>query len=154
VPKPVPKATPVSRPFWDAAAVGELHIQRCSGCGEHVFYPRRFCPHCGSPDLAWVRAGGRAVLDSYVISHVPGPGFADEVPYVIAIVRLEEGPRMLSRLAGVAPDPAVLELDMPLLVGFEPRGEMAVPVFHPAEAVHSAVDSAVHAVVRPAGDAA
>ncbi len=129
--KPVPSPTPTTRPFWDGAREGELRIQRCAACERHFFYPRVACPNCSSPDVSWVRASGRATLYSYIISHQPAPGFEDEVPFVIAIVQLEEGPRMLTNLVGIAPDPELLALDMPLEVVFEPRGEVTIPLFRP-----------------------
>jgi uncharacterized OB-fold protein len=132
--KAVPRPTPDTRPFWDGAAAGELRIQRCDGCGRHFFYPRPACPHCGSGDVAWVTATGRATLHSYVINHRPAPGFEDEAPYVIAIVELEEGVRMMSNLVGVPADPEHLPLDLPLRVVFEPRGDVRLPLFTPAEA--------------------
>jgi uncharacterized OB-fold protein len=131
--KPVPFAQPVSRPFWEGTQAGELRLQHCGSCGKHVFYPRPRCPSCGGDALTWQRVSGRARLHSYVINHMPMPGFAGDLPYVIAIVELEEGPRMMSNLIGVPADPAHLTLDMPLEVVFEARGEMMLPQFRPVE---------------------
>ncbi|MFJ8996189.1 Zn-ribbon domain-containing OB-fold protein [Streptomyces sp. NPDC102279] len=130
-PKPVPRPTDSTRPYWDAAARGELWIQRSVTTGAYVFYPRTVSPFGIHDELEWVRVSGLATLDSYVINHRPAPGF--EAPHVIAIVKLEEGPRMLSTVVGVDPVPEQLVLDMPLRVDFEPRGEMSLPVFRPAE---------------------
>ncbi|QBY55401.1 Zn-ribbon domain-containing OB-fold protein [Cupriavidus oxalaticus] len=129
--KPVPAPLPATRPFWEGAQAGELRVQLCDCCGKHVLYPRLRCPSCGADALSWVRASGRARLYSYVISHLAMPGWAGETPYVIAVVELEEGPRMMSSLVGVPADPAHLALDMPLEVAFEPRGETMLPVFKP-----------------------
>ncbi|GAA4532593.1 Zn-ribbon domain-containing OB-fold protein [Nonomuraea ferruginea] len=128
--KPVPRPTPDTQPFWDGTAAGELRIQRCLACERHYFYPRPSCPRCGSGSVEWVRASGRATLYSYVINHRPAPGF--EGPYAIAVVELEEGVRMMTNLVGVEPAPENLELDMPLRVTFEERGEVHVPLFEPA----------------------
>lgn len=130
--KPVPVPTPETQPFWDGCAVGELRIQRCLDCGGPYFYPRPVCPACGSARVEWFTASGDATLYSYVISHRPAPGFEDEVPYAIAVVQLAEGPRMMSNITGAPHSPEDLELDMPLRVTFEQRGEVAVPVFAPA----------------------
>lgn len=130
--KPAPVPTPETLPFWEGCAAGELRIQRCTSCGKHVFYPRPACPHCYSTDLEWVVSDGTATLHSYVISHRAGPGFAEEVPYVIAIVELPEGVRMMTNLVEVEADPEKLPLDMPLRVVFEPRGEVHLPLFAPA----------------------
>jgi uncharacterized OB-fold protein len=70
-------------------------------------------------------------LHSYLISHLAAEGFEDEVPYVIAIVELEEGPRMMTNLVGVPADPDALPLDLPLRVDFQDRGAVRVPVFRP-----------------------
>lgn len=126
-----PKPTPVTQPFWDGTKAGELRIQHCDDCGEHVFYPRSGCPYCASTALSWVTASGDATLDSYVISHHPAPGF--EAPYVIAIVKLAEGPRMLTNVVGVEPEPDDLPLDLPLRVTFEERGEQVLALFTPAK---------------------
>jgi len=75
---------------------------------------------------------GRGRLHTFLVSHQPAPGFEDEVPYVVALVQLDEGPRMMSNLVGVAPDPAVLTIDMPLEVVFETRGDVVLPMFRPA----------------------
>lgn len=131
-PKAVPVATPTTRPYWEGTQAGELRLQRCADCGHHFLYPRVRCPKCGSADAPWVRASGRAKLYSYVINHMPAPGWEADGPYVIALVQLEEGPRMMSSLVGVPPDPAHLVLDMPLQVRFEARGTMMLPVFAPA----------------------
>ncbi|MFB9837010.1 Zn-ribbon domain-containing OB-fold protein [Actinoallomurus acaciae] len=131
--KAIPRPTPETRPFWDGAAAGELRIQRCVACARHYFYPRPICPHCGSSDVEWVTASGRARLYSYVISHRPAPGFADDGPYAIAVVELEEGVRMMTNIVHTEITPANLELNMPLRVVFEPRGDVHVPLFEPTE---------------------
>jgi len=130
--KYVPVPTPATLPFWEGTQAGELRVQLCDCCGKHVFYPRLRCPECGADALSWVRTSGRARLYSYSISHVAMPGWAGETPYIIAVVELEEGPRMMTNLVGVPADPAHLTLDMPLEVVFEPRGEMMLPMFRPA----------------------
>lgn len=127
--EPVP--TPETAGYWEGTAAGELRVQRCSS-GHAVFPPRALCPECGLDDLQWVAASGRGTLHSYLVQHRPAPGWEDEVPYVVAIVKLEEGPQMMSNVVGVAPDPAQLPLDLPLVVDFVQRGEHALPVFRPA----------------------
>lgn len=131
--KMAPSPTPETKPYWDAAADGRLSVQRCQACSHVYFYPRDFCPACTSDRIEWIDCSGRATLYSYVIEHRPGPGYEDEVPFVVAAVQLEEGPRMMTNIVGVEPLPENLRLDMDLVVRFEPRGEMWVPVFAPAE---------------------
>ncbi len=129
----IPQASPETARFWEGTQNGELWIQRCKACNRLYFYPRPFCPHCNSDDVEWFQASGRARLVSYVISHRAMPGMTPPAPYVVALVELEEGPRMASNLVGVAPDPEQIALDMPLRVTFQRRGEMALPVFQPEE---------------------
>ncbi|MGV9868803.1 Zn-ribbon domain-containing OB-fold protein [Rhodococcus koreensis] len=127
--KPVPIPTPTTQPYWDGTARGELLIQRCVTTGRFFTYPRRFSPYVVNGDVEWVKASGRATLYSYVINHLPGPGYADEVPYVIGIVELEEGPRVLANILGVPPEPSALSIGMPLRAVFEPRGDLTVVQF-------------------------
>lgn len=128
----VPKPTPETQEFWDGAARGELRIQRCDDCDRAYFYPRPLCPHCGSENTDWFTASGRATLYSYSISMRSVYGY--EAPYSIAIVTLEEGPRMLTNIVDIEQTPEHLILDMPLEVRFENRGAHTVPVFAPAAA--------------------
>src|ERR1700730_5156052 len=132
--KLIPVPTPETQPFWDGCAEGVLRIQRCADCGRPYFYPRPVCPACASRNVAWFTASGRATLYSYVINHRPAPGFEDETPYAIAVVELEEGPRMMTNIVGLPATPEALQLDMPLQVRFERRGDVSLPVFGPAEA--------------------
>ena len=126
-----PQPTPDTAHYFEGTAQGELRIQRCRDCGNAFFYPRSGCPHCGSSDVDWEVASGRARLHTYVISHRAAPGFEGDVPYAIAVVELAEGPRMMTNVVGVANTPEALVLDMDLEVAFESRGEVAVPVFRP-----------------------
>ncbi len=130
--KPVPKPTPDSAPYWEDAARGVLSIQRCRECERPYFYPRSACPRCGSEDVEWFEASGRGTLHSYLIVHAPAPGFADIAPHAIAVVELEEGPRMMTNIIGIENTPELLQLDMPLEVAFVPRGDQMLPVFAPA----------------------
>jgi uncharacterized OB-fold protein len=130
--KATPRPTPETQPFWDGARAGELRIQRCIDCDRFYFYPRAFCPSCLSSNVEWVTASGRAKLHSYVINHRPAPGFEEEAPYAIAIVELDEGPRMMTNIVGVPNTPEDLVLDMELEVVFEEQGGMCVPRFRPA----------------------
>jgi uncharacterized OB-fold protein len=127
--RPLPRPTPETQHFWDGTAAGELRLQRCRGCDRTYFPPQPFCPGCGGEDVEVVLASGRGSLYSYVITHRAAPGF--EAPYVIAEVELAEGPRLLSNLVGLAPDPAELPLDLPLEVTFEAVGDVTLPRFRP-----------------------
>lgn len=128
--KPAPQPTPETQPFWDGTAAGELRLPRCVSCDRHYFPPRPFCPDCLSDDVVWEPVSGRGTLHTYVINHRAAPGF--EAPYAIAVVQLEEGPRMMSNIVGVEQTPDALELDMALEVTFEQRNDVILPVFRPA----------------------
>ena len=130
LPRPEPKPTPETAHFWDGTLAGELRLQRCRACGDAYFPPQPWCPHCASDEVEVFRASGRGTLYSYVVNHRPAPGF--EAPYVLAVVELEEGPRLLTNLVGVEPDPAALPLDLRVEVTFAPVGEAALPMFRPS----------------------
>jgi uncharacterized OB-fold protein len=121
-----------SRPFWDAARNGELLLKECGACGKVFHYPRPFCPHCWSEKVAWRRASGRATLYTFSTVHVNDlPPFKEMLPYVAAIVDLEEGVRMTTQLTHC--DAASLRIGMPLEVAFRPlTDDIVLPVFRPA----------------------
>ena len=127
VSRPEPKPTPETAHFWQGTSEGELRLQRCRECDQAYFPPQPFCPRCASDDVEVFRASGRGTLHSYVINHRAVPGFT--APYVIAVVELDEGPRLLTNLVDVEPDPDELPLDLPVEVVFETAGETAVPLF-------------------------
>ena len=96
--RPHPEPDGETLPFWEALAEGRLCIQRCGECHEYVFYPRSVCPHCMSAQLAWVLVSGRGTVYSYTVVHRAPPGFEADVPYVVALIELDEGPRLMTRL--------------------------------------------------------
>jgi hypothetical protein len=129
--KAVPTPTPESQPYWDAAARHELCLPRCLNCGCLHFYPRAYCPHCSSADLAWERVSGRGTLESFVINHTPAPGYEDEGPYSIALVMLADGVRLMCNIVDVEQTPEALRIGMPVEVTFEERGSITIPQFRP-----------------------
>jgi hypothetical protein len=130
--RPIPEATPETAEFWAGASRGELRIQRCNACGRAYFYPRPFCPRCSSKDVAWFTASGRGTLHTYVINYRAAHGFQDYAPYVIAIVELEEGPRMMSNIVGIEPLPENLPVGLPVEVTWEKQDEqITLPLFRP-----------------------
>ena len=130
-PRPLPFVTEESRPFWDGCREGKLMLQYCDACQRHQFYPRLYCMHCGSQEVRWVEASGRGVIYSYtIIRQNKAPDFVNEVPYNVAIIQLEEGPRMMSNV--IAIDPAELRVDLPVTVVFDPVSDtISLPRFRP-----------------------
>lgn len=120
---PVPVPTPETQPFWDGLARGQVLLPRCSSCGSWQFPPYCFCKICGSEQCQWTRTSGRGRLYSYVIARRPWPEWNRDGPMSVALVELEEGPRLVSTVIGCTQDPQHLILDMPLTAAFERFGE-------------------------------
>jgi uncharacterized OB-fold protein len=93
----------ITEPWWRATRDRRLTVQRCMECGHRQHYPRALCTGCGGMSLEFVAVSGRGTVDSFTVVHrSPGPGF--DVPYVVARVRLAEGPLLLTHLVGREPD--------------------------------------------------
>jgi uncharacterized protein len=127
---PTPDAE--TQPYWDAARERRLLVKQCRACGRMHFYPRPFCPHCWSDEVDWVEASGKATLYTYsIVRRNDLPPFGERVPYVAAVVDLEEGPRMLTNVVDCDED--ALRIGMALEVDFRVEtDEVTVPVFRPA----------------------
>ena len=133
--KPLPQPTPETQPFWDSMKRHQMQVQRCQNCREFYFYPRPFCPRCYSRDVAWEDVSGKATLETYVINHRAAPRFEEDAPYVIAVVTLAEGPRMMTNLVEVEPEPGRLPADMALEVVYDDvTDDITLPKFRPARA--------------------
>lgn len=121
-----------SRPYWEGLTQGELRIQRCNACSRAVFYPRAICPHCFSDQLSWIVASGKGTIYSYTVAHQAFGAFAAEAPFIIAIVELEEGVRMMTRIIDVQREH--VRVGAPVQVTFEPVGEQfTLPYFRLSE---------------------
>lgn len=126
---PAPPLNDLSRPFWEALNNdGALTFQRCNHC-KHAWLPARSeCPACLQSDWVRERASGNATLVSWVVyRHGYHPAWAQRLPYTVAVVNLEEGPRMISNVVGV--DNSALRIDQPLKLVIEHEGALAVPRF-------------------------
>jgi uncharacterized protein len=131
--KPLPEPTPETAPFWEGCKAHELRLQYCGTCRKYIFYPRIFCPTCLSDALEWRAISGKGTLLTYVLSARPAPGFQDELPYAIAIVKLDEGPHLMSNIVNTELTPEKLPAGMPLEVVFEDVTDtIALPKFQPA----------------------
>ncbi|HET9064131.1 MAG TPA: OB-fold domain-containing protein [Candidatus Binatia bacterium] len=130
--RPLPDTSARMAPFWSAAKQGILVIQRCLRCGQHRFPAAERCSSCLAPELAWVEASGRGELFSFVVvHHALDPYFAERAPYLVADVKLEEGPHMTSTLIECLP--AQARIGDALTVRFERvSDDLFLPVFRHA----------------------
>ena len=128
----LPKPDDDTEPFWNGCRDGRFLIKRCTDCGRASFYPRPFCPRCWSERVEWETASGRATLYTYSIVRVNDlPPFNERVPYVAAIVELDEGPKAISNVIDC--DFADIRIGMPLEVTFTDIGDgVTIPQFRPA----------------------
>lgn len=130
--KPLPTVSGETRPFWEACKREELLIQRCVSCGEYQFYPRGICANCWTTGISWVRASGKGTVWAFTVTYQNRtPGFAEEVPYVLALVELEEGVKMFTNI--VQCSAGDVRIGMPVEVTFaQATDQISVPFFKPA----------------------
>lgn len=103
--KPLPIVDPDTEAFWSAAREHRLLLKFCTDCARFHFYPRALCPHCHSDAVEWQEAKGSGTVYSFTVARRPaGPAFKDDAPYVVALVDLDEGARMMSNIMGCAPE--------------------------------------------------
>lgn len=127
---PLPRPTEVSQRHWDGCKEGELWVQKCADCNSYVFIPQESCTACQSFKLNWVQSSGQGVLYSYTTVFRP-QRVEFEVPYVVAIIELEEGWHMLSNLIDCDLD--AVKVGMPVEVTFQKMTEeITLPKFKPA----------------------
>jgi len=130
--KPLPRADIISKDFWEAAKRHELIVQRCQQCNEHILYPRQICPRCLSSKLEWVKVSGKGRIYTHSVIYQPAhPGFVNDIPYVLAIIELDEGPRILSNIVECVPED--VKVDMPVTAVFDDvTPEVTLIKFKPA----------------------
>ena len=128
--KPLPMPTEESAPFWEGTREGELRAQRCGDCGHLRWPPAVVCPICLSSRHEWVRLSGRGKVHSWIVVHKSQhPAFWGD-PFNVAIVELDEGPRLHTNLVDV--DPAAIRIGLPVEVVFDPQNdEITLPRFKP-----------------------
>ncbi|MBU0991020.1 MAG: Zn-ribbon domain-containing OB-fold protein [Proteobacteria bacterium] len=129
--KPIPEMQPWSKEYWKGTKQHKLLIQTCNECGAKIFYPRKFCPECWSKDLGWIEAKGTARVYSFTITRdMVEPKFMPDLPYVLAMVDLDEGIRMMTRI--VECDHDKIRIGMDVEVVFEDiSDDCALPMFRP-----------------------
>jgi uncharacterized OB-fold protein len=128
-----PRPTSESKPFWDACARHELFIQRCDSCGRFWFPPSNRCQHCWSDASAWTPVSGCGELFSFTVYHrAYAPELVEQLPYVVGVVELEEGPRLITNIVGCEPDQ--VRVGMPVEVVFRDISEgVTLHAFRPRQ---------------------
>ncbi|MGE0386264.1 MAG: Zn-ribbon domain-containing OB-fold protein [Gammaproteobacteria bacterium] len=132
--RPLPRAEEHdTREFWTATRDRRLTYPQCRNCGTIVFYPRRHCTGCTSADLEWKTASGKGTVYTYsVVRQSYHPFFRHKTPYAVAWIDLDEGPRILSNIVGVANPVADVRIGMRVEVEWEEHEKLCIPLFRPA----------------------
>ena len=131
--KPLPRPSDATRPFWDGCREGVLRLPWCRACARPHFFPRGLCPHCLGTDLEWRAASGRGRVWSHSTVRLSfwGKAFDDSLPYVVAMVELEEGVRILSNVVDCRPEDVTI--GMAVSVTYDTvTSETTLPRFRPA----------------------
>jgi len=129
-PRQLPRVTPESEGYWEAAADGRLLLRECTDCGLVYHYPRALCPDCLSDDVSWIKAAGRGTVYSYTVSRQIAEWPDEALPAIIAYVELQEGPRMMTCLVDCEPDDISVGADVAVrFVDSAERDDVAIPVF-------------------------
>ena len=130
--KLLPTISGETRPYWEGCKRGELLIQRCKANQHYQFYPRGICATCYTTQVDWVKASGRGVVWTYTIDYRnQAPGYRDEVPFVVALVELEEGVKMFTNIVDCKPE--TVRVGMPVEVVFrKATEEITIPYFRPS----------------------
>ena len=126
LPAPAPVVLPEVKTFWDATAEGRLLLPRCEDCQAVIWYPRPFCPACGSLRVTWFEASGRGTVYSFTVNRrgtADLPEYRQVGPYVLAYVELEEGPRVMTNIVDCDPDS--VRIGQPVAVVFHDTGSVA-----------------------------
>jgi hypothetical protein len=115
---PLPLMTRLSRVFWDGCREGKLLYQHCRECGEVIFFPKYLCPRCMGHDLEWLESKGKGVIDTFTVTYgAAPPAFAGFTPYCVAVIRMDEGFRIMSNIVDC--DFEEIRCEMPVEVVFE-----------------------------------
>jgi uncharacterized OB-fold protein len=131
--KPVPTPSKESQPYWDSARDHALRLQKCAGCGAFRFPPSPVCPECWGKSFAWEPISGRGKIYTFcTYRRLYHPGFGDDLPYVLAVIALEDGPRLLSNVIDCRPED--VRCDMPVEVVYrDVTDAISLPLFRPAK---------------------
>lgn len=129
--KPLPKNNADTKEFWEGCKEHVIRVQKCGDCG-HVRWPPSFlCPQCHSRETDWIISTGRGLVYTFVVNHIAyHPAFQEDLPYVVAIVELDEGPHLITNIVGC--DPSEVHCDIPVEVVWDDiTDEFSLPKFRP-----------------------
>jgi uncharacterized OB-fold protein len=129
--KPIPFPDNVTSAYWDAAGENKLLIQQCIDCGTRQFFPQSYCRNCLGENIEWIEASGKGKVYTFtIVKRPPTARFQEDVPYVVALIELEEGVRMMSNVVEIYPDD--VRVDMPVEVVFDKiTSAISLPKFRP-----------------------
>lgn len=126
--RPTPVVDSDSRPYWEAISRHKFMLPYCTDCERFFFFPRVLCPHCHETHIAWRKGSGRGKIYTFTISRRPaGPAFKERLPYVVALIDLTEGPRIMSNVVGTDID--AVHIGDRVQIEFEEGSENTLPVF-------------------------
>ncbi|MDQ7783052.1 MAG: Zn-ribbon domain-containing OB-fold protein [Desulfomonilaceae bacterium] len=131
--KPIPQIQPWSAPFWEGTKKHELLIQECAECGARIFYPRKYCPECWSSNMGWSRARGRGRIYSHTTTMTGvETKFLEDLPFVLAIIDLDEGVRMTGNVVDCDPDDVSIGMEVEVVFD-DVTSEITLPKWRPVK---------------------
>lgn len=145
----IPPSSELTAPYWEAARQERLVLQKCNECSHTLFPPGANCPECTATDLAWTEVSGRGTIYTFTIARrPPHPILAPLCPLAIAVVELDEGPRLMTNVVGC--DPEDVEIGMGVQVAFEAidDSDVVLPVFRPARRLDRVLSDLSANVIR------
>ncbi len=122
---------PDAAPYWEGVALGELRYQECLDCHQAIFFPRSVCPNCLSQKLEWRKSAGRGEVYAFTVVHRPPSAFVERVPYVVALVNLEEGFRVMTNVVECPVEQVRVGMKVQVVFGQGVEGQ-PLPYFRPA----------------------
>ncbi|MDO9264006.1 MAG: Zn-ribbon domain-containing OB-fold protein, partial [Desulfosalsimonadaceae bacterium] len=132
--RPIPAIQPWTKEFWKATKQGKLLVQQCADCKARIFFPKKACPECWSENLTWIESSGMAKIYTFTLMmDMVEPKFMADLPYIIAMVDLEEGIRMTTRIINCKPEDVCIGMDVEVVFQ-DLSPECSLPVFQPADA--------------------
>ncbi len=131
--KPLPETQPWSKEFWKASKQHKLLIQECRDCNSKIFYPRKLCPECWSSNLSWSESSGKGKIFTFTITMTGvEKKFQEDLPYILALVDLKEGVRMMTNIVECKPEEVKIGMDVEVV--FEDiTEEFALPKWRPVQ---------------------